>query len=296
MATKYHINPKMRAYGKARIEITRTAKNEKDWQENWREQLHSFPFTRGEGWNFCIEYKVDDFAAEVGFYIDFLGFPSSAFSPNYAQFTTPNGDFFFSVSEAQDGEESTPPDTLRIQFNVADIMDVVAELESRGIEFEQHPQPIQEGTEVLVGCFRTPHGVCIDLWGTREPEISMLDDEDLDEDEIENIISNILHQAEEEDDVFENEDTKIRVDDVKNKSSMDYGQKADSAQINNQNVERTRFPNSIERLDVTSPRTQDSVIGENSQNNEYSGKISSYSSSKQNKPEDVELTYQELDE
>ena len=43
MATKYHVNPKMRAYGKARIEITKHAKDEKDWQENWREPVSVRP-------------------------------------------------------------------------------------------------------------------------------------------------------------------------------------------------------------------------------------------------------------
>ena len=179
MATKYHVNPRIRAYGKARIDITLRAKDEKDWLEHWRAQLHPYPFAWGDGWKFCIEYKVDDFAAEVGFFIDFLGFPASVFSPNYAQFTSPNGEFFFSVSAVQEGEQSTPPDTLRIQFNIADIVDTVEELESRGIVFEQHPQPIREGSEIVVGYFRTPHGVCIDLWGVREPELVRLQANDL---------------------------------------------------------------------------------------------------------------------
>ena len=296
MATNYHINPRIRAYGKARIDITRRAKDEKDWQEKWRDQLHSYPFTKGEGWDFCIEYKVDDFAAEVGFFIDFFGFPSSAFSPNYAQFTTPNCDFYFSVSEAQEGEVSTPPDAIRIQFNVADIMEVVKELENRGIEFEHQPQPIQDTSEILVGCFRTPHGVCIDLWGTREPEMTILDDESLDDDELEDVISKILHQAEDEDDARDEVENRLNEGDLENKSKVKIGHTSNIGTTGNDISKRTRFPNSIERLDITTPRTQDSVIGEDFSKKEAFGKIDSHSPGQPNKPDDIEPSYQDLDE
>ena len=84
MSSKYHVNPRIRAYGKARIDVTLRATDEKEWQSMWRNPLNPFPFTWADDWAFCFEYQVDDFPAEVGFFIDILGFEVRAFSPSYA--------------------------------------------------------------------------------------------------------------------------------------------------------------------------------------------------------------------
>ena len=294
MATKYHVNPKMRAYGKARIDITKRAKDEKDWQENWREQLYSYPLKLAEGWKYCFEYKVDDYAAEVGFFIDFLGFPSSAFSPSYARFSSPDEDFFFSISAVQEGEESTPPDTLRIQFNVVDLLGTIAELEDRGIVFEQQPQPIHEGSDILVGCFRTPHGICIDLWSTRDTESSILDDE-VDNDDIDEIISNILHQGEENETEYDINSTSSDESETETKSLL-VNSSGPGTEQNERKSERTRFPNALERFNQTGSEQQNINRGEKTQKDENSDKIGASSPSQKTDPEEVELTYQELDE
>ncbi len=207
MSAKYHINPRIRAYGKARIDITRRASDEKEWQSKWRPPLHPYPFTPGEGWRFCFEYKVDDFAAEVGFFIDILGFEVLAFSPSYAQFADPNHDFCFSVVAAQEGEPSTDPDTIRLQFNVKHIHETVKILEARGIVFEQKPVAPDGQSNLLVGYFRSPHGVCIDLFGA----ISLDDDEDYpreeDEDDAEadELIEEILGLSDDAEDEMDEE-------------------------------------------------------------------------------------------
>jgi catechol 2,3-dioxygenase-like lactoylglutathione lyase family enzyme len=162
---KPHVNPRVRAFGKARIDIARRAASRTDWERLWKRSTYPFPFSWGESWKQCIEYKVDDFAAEVGFYIDVLGLPVNAFDPDYAMFTSPNGEFYFSVVPITEEESSTPPDAIRIQFMVADILELAAVLEQRGIVFEHYPQPCVEGSSLFIGYFRTPHGICIDLWG-----------------------------------------------------------------------------------------------------------------------------------
>jgi len=175
MATNYPINPRVRAYGKARIDIAQRAQTPADWERLWVNPLHAFPFVWGESWKQCIEYKVDDFAAEVGFFIDVLGLPVNAFGPAYAMFTSPQGDFFFSFIPTPRGEYSTPPDAIRLQFMVADIFTTTRELEQRGIEFEHLPVPIQPGLPLHAASFRTPNGILVDLWGvvTSDPD-SML--------------------------------------------------------------------------------------------------------------------------
>jgi catechol 2,3-dioxygenase-like lactoylglutathione lyase family enzyme len=164
MATNYPINPRVRALGKARLDIARRAQSPADWQTLWKQPAHPFPFVWGERWKQCVEYRVDDFAAEIGFFIDILGLPVNAFDPDYAMFTSPQGDFFFAVVPAGDGG-STPPDAIRLQFMLDDIFATVEELESRGIAFEQSPKRVHPSAALHIATFRTPHGICIDLWG-----------------------------------------------------------------------------------------------------------------------------------
>ena len=168
MATNYPINPRVRAFGKARIDIARRAKNQAQWEKLWKHPLNSFPFVWGESWKQCVEYRVDDFPAEVGFYIDILGLPVNALDPGYAMFTSPQGDFFISVIPAPLTEPSTPPDAFRLQFMVKDIIATSQELQRRGIDFEQTPQPLHPGSILSIASFRTPHGVCVELWGKVE--------------------------------------------------------------------------------------------------------------------------------
>ena len=185
MATNYPINPRVRALGKARIDIARRAGSAQEWQSLWKRPAHPFPFTWGERWKQCIEYKVDDFAAEVGFYIDILGLPVNAFDPDYAMFTSPEGDFYFSVVPAGDSP-STPADAIRLQFMLGELISVCADLEERGIQLEHAPQPIQPGSALHIASFRSPHGISIELWGLVEEEAiptplvsSEQDDEDV---------------------------------------------------------------------------------------------------------------------
>jgi len=165
MTTNYPINPRVRAYGKARIDIAQRAQTPVDWERLWVNPLHAFPFVWGEDWKQCMEYKVNDFPAEAGFFIDVLGLPVNAFGPAYAMFTSPQGEFFFSFIPTPEGESSTPPDAIRLQFMVADIFSTARELEQRGISFERHPVPLQPGSPLHAASFRTPNGIPVDLWG-----------------------------------------------------------------------------------------------------------------------------------
>ncbi|MBN2146130.1 MAG: VOC family protein [Anaerolineales bacterium] len=187
MAINYPANSRIRAYGRARIEIAQKAKTNQDWAQLWKPPAHPFPFIWGERWKQSLEYKVDDFPAEIGFYIDILGLPVNAFDPDYAMFTSPRGDFYITVVPATEDNESTPPDSFRIQFMIEDILETTTELEQRGITFEQSPQPCQPGSSLYIGYFRTPHGICIDLWGvvTENAESSDGMDESLEDEEFE---------------------------------------------------------------------------------------------------------------
>jgi catechol 2,3-dioxygenase-like lactoylglutathione lyase family enzyme len=165
------VDPRIRAYGKARIDVTRRANDEREWQSLWHEPRYPFPFTWGDGWKQCMQYTVEDFAAEIGFFIDILGFPVSAFSPNYAQFTSPDQAFFFGVVAVQEGGQITSPDSLSIQFMLDDLEGTILKLEQRGIVFERKPEPGAISPPIAV--LRSPHGVSLELWGVpqAQPEV-----------------------------------------------------------------------------------------------------------------------------
>jgi catechol 2,3-dioxygenase-like lactoylglutathione lyase family enzyme len=176
MTGPYHIDPRIRALGKARIDVTRRAQSEAEWQALWRAPRYTFPFIWESGWKQCIEYRVADFAAEAGFFIDVLGLPVNAFSPSYAMFTSPLQDFAFSVRLAAEGQPTTPPDTLCIQFQIRDLDDTVEELQRRGIAFEQSPTLDEAfGPDLYKASFRTPNGVKVDLvgYGEARPPIAI---------------------------------------------------------------------------------------------------------------------------
>jgi len=158
-------NPRVRAYGKARIDITLRAKGEAEWLKLWKEPSQPYPFIHGSGRKLSIDYKVDDYPAEIGFFIDVLGFPVWSFSPSNAQFTNPGRDLFFSVSAIHPGERSTPPDTLRLNLWVSDLTQAIEELERRGVLFDQPLSPPTTDAGMQTAGFRTPHGILVVLWG-----------------------------------------------------------------------------------------------------------------------------------
>lgn len=163
--TTFPVNPRFRAYGKARIDIAKRAETRDDWDQLWKKPSNPFPFSWGSSWKQCIEYKVADFPAEVGFFIDILGFPVNAFDPDYAMFTSPNGDFYFSVVPAREGENPTPLGAIRLQFMVQDIIETAIELQRRGVKFTQMPARVADNSAFLIGSFHTPNGIGIELWG-----------------------------------------------------------------------------------------------------------------------------------
>lgn len=165
MLTNYPVNPRIRAYGKARIDLAMRLNNSADWDGQWKPPSNPFPFTWGESWKQCIEYRVDDFAAEVGFFIDILGFSINALDSSYAMFTSPQHDFYFAIVPTTADEVPTSPDAFRLQFMVRDVNATYQELLRRGIAFELIPQPLSPASSIMIATFRTPNGIPVEIWG-----------------------------------------------------------------------------------------------------------------------------------
>ena len=154
-----------RELGEARIEVSRQAKSREDWDRLWKAPLHPFPFEWGECWKQTAEYKVADFAAEVGFFIDIIGMTFNAIDPSYAMFTNEALDFCFSVVRAPEGVAPTPPDAIALEFMIDHLVETADTLRSRGVEFEAEPAPFGEGSPLCMCRFRTPNGIAVRLWG-----------------------------------------------------------------------------------------------------------------------------------
>jgi predicted enzyme related to lactoylglutathione lyase len=169
MATLYRGIGKVRAHGKARIAITIEARDETDFLRRWHKPANEYPFEWENGHRFCIEYQVDDFAAEVGFYVDVLGITVDSISPSRAQFSSPDQELVLAVSAVDPEQPSIPPQNLLLQMFIKNLETTVTELEKRGVIFELPPQPSNSDPELLVARFQTPNGMFVELWGYQIP-------------------------------------------------------------------------------------------------------------------------------
>jgi hypothetical protein len=50
MSMNYPLNPRVRAYGKARLDFAQRVKNPADWEKLWIPSSNTFPFDWGESW------------------------------------------------------------------------------------------------------------------------------------------------------------------------------------------------------------------------------------------------------
>ena len=159
-----------RDYGKKRLEIPAKAKSMADWQAMWYDPVHPYTFKWGECWKGNIQYSVDDYDAEVGFWLDVLGLDCNVLSPDFAMINTPDKLFTFSIVTAGPGG-STPTSAMKIEFMLDGILKATRELESRGIVFEVPVHEDGEGSSLYTGTLRTPHGLsAVNLWGVEAGE------------------------------------------------------------------------------------------------------------------------------
>jgi len=158
-----------RKCGYNRLDIARKAKSPEDWEKLWTPPKYPFGLIWTDWWKMNLEYKVDDYPAEVGFYIDILGCSINALDHAYAMFTSPNEDFHISILPTPTGQRPTPPDAFEIEFMIRNIQPYALDLENRGVVFGQRVQRYgREGSKFKNGWFRTPNGIVIMLWGMDE--------------------------------------------------------------------------------------------------------------------------------
>lgn len=160
-----HENAKL--WGRERVQFATMAKTKEDW-EKWAKNKNDFAFTWGPCWKQCIEYKVADFEAEVGFFIDVLGCDCNAISSDYAMFTGPQKEFSFGVRKPKAGEQPTPSDAISIEFMIQDMGKTISKLRERGIRMATEPAQHEPGSSLFRASFLTPNGMKVVLWSVEE--------------------------------------------------------------------------------------------------------------------------------
>ncbi|HVZ42132.1 MAG TPA: hypothetical protein VHI13_22825 [Candidatus Kapabacteria bacterium] len=136
-------------------------------REAWQKAMEGkpdFAFTWGDCWKQCTEYTVDDIAAEIGLYTDVLGLSPMILDSDRGMFTSPDNAFYLTVVAANAERPATVPGSIAIEFMIDDLPATTAELERRGLAFEEQPRPCAPGSPLHTAVFRTPHGVRVTLW------------------------------------------------------------------------------------------------------------------------------------
>lgn len=127
-----------------------------------------FPFKWGDCWHFAVEYEVEDFATELGFFVDFMGFSLNALSPEYAMFMSPDDDVFIAIKPANNGAVQDFR-SFRVCFMLEGILAAARELQDCGIAFVSLPQPMADVERPMYRAeMKSPNGLRIELWGVDE--------------------------------------------------------------------------------------------------------------------------------
>lgn len=151
--------------GKKRIEIAGQCQSSEDWEAKWPKTKHPYPFEWGTCWQAVAEFTVKNLEAEVGFFLDMLGFQAKATWQDHVMIMTPDGDYTFTLVRSKDGKHADP-ETLNLQFMLGNIETATSELKERGVELLSELAP-EGGDEspMRTSEFVTPSGYRIKLWG-----------------------------------------------------------------------------------------------------------------------------------
>ncbi len=182
-STETRTRESLRKLGQARLDIPKQAKTPEDFKRLWTEPAQPFNMKWGDCWTFAPCYHVEDFAAEVGFWLDVMGFDSNAITEDFCMVMDPEKRFTFSIrpaSEQRSAPEAdpagnqravTPAEALTLEFMVDGIREICAELAERGVDVERHPEPYgAPSSPMYTALLRTPAGLRVWLWGLVSPD------------------------------------------------------------------------------------------------------------------------------
>jgi hypothetical protein len=171
-----HVNPRFRAYGRARVEIFNQVTSQQDWIRLWKPATHPFPFFWADAWKTTFEFEVNDYPSEVGFFTDILGLTVDEFGEEFVRFILPEAAICLTVKHNPSTPFPVDP-SMRLQIHINRLTETISELKNRGVKFTQLPSEIQTGTGEAKATLITPNGVSIDLIGEyTAPQVTELPD------------------------------------------------------------------------------------------------------------------------
>ena len=136
-----------------------------DWEQEWqvpRFALGDF----GPCWTCSPTWRVADVEAELGFFVDGLGFDVNAVFPEgrYAMLIAPGGSVTFAIQQATDEHPAIVPGSLTLEFMLADTEAAWANATARGVHGVTAPW-VEDG--MLRATLRSPSGIDVELWSIR---------------------------------------------------------------------------------------------------------------------------------
>jgi hypothetical protein len=152
-----------RTYGIERLRAAAAIHTRRDVERMWREPANPFAFAFADGWKHTVALRIMDFPAEVGFYVDVLGFAANAIAADYVMLTSPRREFFLSLVQAGK-RAATPPETISLEFMVSGLRATVDALRTRGIAVSS-ASPHSSGSPLHRASLDTPNGFKLTLWG-----------------------------------------------------------------------------------------------------------------------------------
>ena len=123
-----------------------------------------YPFRWGDCWTGNIGVAVADLEAEIGFWVDVMGFRPFVFFDETLMFRSPDNTFGMSLSRATD--EAPPSDSITVELMLENIEEAVERLRERGAEFDRMLHPVWgEENTMRTSELTSPAGFHIILWG-----------------------------------------------------------------------------------------------------------------------------------
>jgi hypothetical protein len=157
-----------RSFGVERLRVAASIHTARDAERMWRQPANPFAFTFADCWKHTVALRIMDFPAEVGFYVDVLGFAANAVSTDYVMLTSPRREFYLSLVQAGK-RAATPPETISLEFMVSGLRATVDALRARGIAVSS-AAPLSTGSPLHRAWLDSPNGFRLTLWGfERQP-------------------------------------------------------------------------------------------------------------------------------
>ena len=153
------------ALGRERLALAEALQTPEDWKEKWKDAKHDYPFTWGDCWKAHVVFAVPHFEAELGFYLDVMGFGLNAMWDDHAMLISPDKEFSFVICKGNP-EKHAKPESVHLEFMIGNIEEAFTALQERGVPMSGELNA-EWGDEHRMRTFEltSPSGYELKIWG-----------------------------------------------------------------------------------------------------------------------------------